>query len=66
MPSKPLPGGRKSDEKKAALVFTAEQTRYRNGINVTAAHRSNKVYSNQSTRRCVAVCVTAIASLLPA
>src|SRR5713101_7512068 len=66
MPRKPLPGGRKSDEKKVALVFTAEQTRYRNGINVTAAHRSNNPYSNQSTRRWVAVCVTAIASLLPA
>src|SRR5215467_15690130 len=66
MPRKPLPGGRNSDEKKMALVFTAEQTRYRNGINVTAAHRSNNAYKSQSTRRCVAVCVTAIALLLPA
>src|SRR5919205_2649054 len=66
MPRKPSPGGKNGDEKKVALVFTAEQTRYRKGINVTAAHKSNNPYNNQSTRRWVAVCVTAIASLLPA
>src|SRR5262244_2043852 len=65
MPKKPSPGGRKGDEKKVALVFSAEHSRYRNGINVTAAPRSNKAYNNQSTRRCVVVLATVIPLMLP-
>jgi hypothetical protein len=65
MPRKPSPGGKKGDEKKVALVFTAEQTKYRNGINVTAAHSSSNVYNSQSTMRCVTGFSTAIPSLLP-
>src|SRR4051812_20997003 len=65
MPRKPSPAGKKGDEKKVALVFTAEQTKYRNGINVTAAHSSSNAYNSQSTIRCVTGFSTAIPSLLP-
>src|SRR5919199_946476 len=65
MPKKPSPGGRNGDEKKAALVFTAEHTKYRKGTKVTTAHSSNSAYNSQSTRRCVAVFATGISSLLP-
>lgn len=65
MPRKPSPGGKKGDEKKVALVFTAEQTKYRNGINMTAAHSSSNGYTNQSTIRCVAEFSTAIPLLVP-
>src|SRR5262245_31098501 len=65
MPRNPSPGGKKGDEKKAALVFTAEQTKYRNGINVTAAHSRSNGYMSQFIMRCVTEFPTAIASLLP-
>src|SRR2546426_6268492 len=65
MPRKPAPGGRKYEEKKAALVFTAAHTKYRKGNKVTAAHRNNKAYNSPSTIRCVAGFATAIPSMLP-
>src|SRR5262245_25801098 len=65
MPRTPSPGGRKGDEKKVALVFRAEHSRYRNGINVTAAPRSNKAYNSQSTRRWVVVLAAVITLMLP-
>src|SRR5438128_2339048 len=65
MPRKPAPGGRKYEEKKAALVFTAAQTRYRKGNKVTAAQRSNKAYNSPSIIRWVAGFATAIPSMLP-
>src|SRR5882724_278429 len=65
MPRKPSPGGKKGDEKKVALVFSAEQTKYRNGISVTAAHSSSNGYTSQFTMRCVVEFSTAIPLLLP-
>src|SRR5262249_29470638 len=65
MPRKPAPGGRKYEEKKAALVFTAAHTRYRKGSKVTAAHRSNTAYNSPSTIRWVAGFATAIPSRPP-
>src|SRR5262245_5554758 len=65
MPRTPSPGGKKGDEKKAALVFTAEQTKYRNGINITAAHSRSNEHMSQSIIRCVGEFSTTIASLPP-
>src|SRR5262245_2976659 len=65
MPRKPAPGGRKYEEKKAALVFTAAHTRYRKGSKVTAAHRSIKAYNSPSTIRWVVGFATAISSRPP-